>query len=71
LKTSKACKIDYGYSELSSKQDIGMKIRHTNHVNTSILQLHSLVENDYQAYHRIYHEDFASQVDPRSSKRSP
>jgi hypothetical protein len=31
-----------------------MNMRHTNHVNDQ----HSLVENVYQAYHRIYHEDF-------------
>jgi hypothetical protein len=40
------------------------------HANTIFQYLHPLVENMYQRYHRIYLEDFVSQIDPRSYKRS-
>jgi Ribonuclease G/E len=42
-----------------SSRDIG--------INTSCQYLHTLVENVYQRYHRIYLEGFGSLQDPRSS----
>jgi hypothetical protein len=65
-KPEKSAKLTIDNAQLSSHGDIGMNMRETSHANTCILRLRTFAKNITSYTLRT----FASQLDPRSHKRS-